>query len=229
MLVIEAGHGGKDKGSSSSGIFENDLNVKIVKSAVEVIKENTTNYIWFNEKNEYIDINNRGKKLKIIGDKFGKCDVFSIHCDWDENSSTEGISIIKSVWNTENDDIYYEFMKKIEKMFGIKARKVWSRNYKDGNLKLDHYGIMRLSGENCSVKIMEVGFISNKHDKEIIMKNSKEIGCEIGKFILNKNGIEIKNKNLYTVQVGAFNSLENAKKMQNDLKLKGFESIIKGL
>jgi len=228
MIVILTGHGGKDKGSSSNTIYENDLNYTIAKNCVDIIKENTDKYIWLNpDKNTYMDIPTRGRILKNLGEKYKNCDVFCIHCDWSKDSSVNGISIIKSVWNNENDKVYIDFMNKIEQMFGIKKRKVWTRNYKDGNKKIDHYGVHRLSGEYCIVKIIECGFISNKKDREILLKEGKEIGIEIGKMILSKNEIKIKPKVLYSVQVGAFSDIKNAVNLQNQLKLKGFESIIK--
>lgn len=227
MIVILTGHGGKDKGASSSGIYENDINYKIAKNAINVISENTKKFIWLNKENKYMDIPTRGRELKILGEKYGKLDVYCVHCDWNHNVNVKGISIIKSVWNTENEKIYYDFMKNYSEEFNINYRNVWSRKYKDGSAKIDHYGVHRLSGENAIVKIVEFGFISNRNDRNILVKKADEIGKFFGYFVLRKNKIKVKSNVLYKVQCGAFSNLENAKKLKSSLEKKGFESIIK--
>ena len=227
MIVIITGHGGIDPGCSCNNVKEVDLNYNIAKNAYQTIKSHTDKVIWLNpDKSLTMDINTRGRKLQELGKKYGMLDVYTCHNDWNLDSNVNGISIIKSVWNTEDNKVYNDFMTDYEHEFGIKKRYVWTRNYKDGNRKIDHYGIHRLSGENAIVKIFEFGFISNSKDRNILFKKSIEIGKFFGLFVLKKNEIEIK-KILYTVQVGAFSIQENAENLKSKLQKLGFDSIIK--
>lgn len=227
MIVILTGHGGKDKGSSAGGVNELDLNYPIAKNCYEIIKENTNDVIWLNkDKEKYIHVDTRAKMLKDLSKNHGKLDVYTIHNDWSEDSSVNGISVIVSIWNKEDKKVYNDFLYDYEKTFGIKARSVWKRYYPGSN-NMDYYSIHRNSGEDSIVKIIECSFISNNHDRNIMLSSGDEIGLYIGKFILNKNNIKIKNKTIYYVQTGAFHIKNNALKLKSELKKKGFESIIK--
>lgn len=226
MIVIIRGHGGNDPGCIHNGVKEVDLNEKISKSCYYEIRKFTKDCIFLNpDKNLTMTIPERAKKLKLLGEKYGKLDVYTMHCDGNIDKNLNGISIIVSKFNTENKNYYYDWMKNFENTFGIKSLKVWKRDY-PYNTKLDFYGIHRLSGVNAIVKIFENGFVSNPGDRKILVKNAKEIGIFHAGYILRKNNIKF-NKYLYKVQVGAFSILDNAKKLKNELSKKGYESIIK--
>ena len=93
--------------------------------------------------------------------------------------------------------------------------------------------LAELNSTKAVAAYVECDFHDNPKVAEFIVNNTDRIGESIARGIYNYYGIEYKNttetnnQNFYYVQVGAFNNRENAEKIKNDLKQKGYDAIIK--
>ena len=82
--------------------------------------------------------------------------------------------------------------------------------------------------------LIELGFITNVTDKNLIINNKENFAIAITKGILNYYGMTYNaettqtttNDKLYRVQVGAFSEKSNAEKLANELKQKGYNTYI---
>ena len=77
--------------------------------------------------------------------------------------------------------------------------------------------------------LVESFFIDNPEDKRIgdTVVEQTVFGIAYAKAIIEYLGLEYKSKKaVYRVQVGAYNSEENARKMKKTLDSEGFETII---
>ena len=82
--------------------------------------------------------------------------------------------------------------------------------------------------------LIELGFITNVTDKNLIVNNKENFAIAITRGILYYYGMSYKAETnqttttgrLYRVQVGAFSVKANAEKLVNELKQKGYNTII---
>ena len=107
----------------------------------------------------------------------------------------------------------------------------------DRGLKTANFHMLR---ETKAVAILvELAFIDNVDDANLLKTKQEEYAIAIAKGILNYLGVSWKdevsntqtstptnNKSLYIVSVGAYSSKENAEKMVNELKEKGYNCYI---
>ncbi len=78
VVVLDAGHGGKDSGNLGNGYIEKDIALKVVLAVGKKLQENPDiKVIYTRKKDEFIDLYVRGK----IANK-ANADLFvSVHCD----------------------------------------------------------------------------------------------------------------------------------------------------
>ena len=81
--------------------------------------------------------------------------------------------------------------------------------------------------------LIEMGFITNKADRDILINKSEEMAIAITKGILAyyetdyiKEKEQTTGDKLYRVQVGAFRERSNAEKLANELKTRGYDNFI---
>lgn len=91
--------------------------------------------------------------------------------------------------------------------------------------------LQMLRGTKMPATLLELGFMDSKTDVPIILTDAYATKCAkaIVEVIVSKAGLIKKSQGvkLYRVQVGAFSTRTNAEKLAQELKLKGYSTIIK--
>lgn len=110
-------------------------------------------------------------------------------------------------------------------------RKLEELGFKNRGVKISPQ-LYELKYTNCPAMIIEVCFVDSKADTDLYKSlGSDRIGKAIAEGILNKTISEpsqnVSRGTIYKVQVGAFLVKENAEKLQNELKSKGYNAFIK--
>lgn len=97
-------------------------------------------------------------------------------------------------------------------------------NYSDGISKRDNLQNPRLAMKGgINYRLLELGMSTHKENANYMIKNVDTIAKELVKaFYGTTKNDDKSNDKLYRVQVGAFKKLENAKKLQNELRKKGY-------
>jgi N-acetylmuramoyl-L-alanine amidase len=89
VIVIDPGHGGKDKGAEGRVYSEKDLNLLIARKLKDLLRSKGYIVILTRDKDVYIDLASRSGKAKAM-----KADLFvSIHC----NSIGRGVSAVNGI------------------------------------------------------------------------------------------------------------------------------------
>lgn len=241
-LGIFVGHGTSEKtgkydpGACANGYKEYELAKEIAADLREHLKASGLN-VHFDE-NNYNDNDTAGNTYRL---KF----VFSFHLNAGGGSGAEAIvPLNESYFNLEQKILNYLAS------IGLQNRGVKSRNYdteawsqRTTGIKLsgkDYYGEIRNAWNNgVSLSIIELGFIDNKKDLDIIIKNKKEISENIAKLICEYDNRTFKSSNstattpkepegeiYYRVIAGSYKDINNAKNVQKTLAAKGFASFI---
>ena len=173
------------------------------------------------EKNYVLSVGLHLKKLLLETCKFSvrlsretdSADIFiSLHCNSSDNKSALGIETYcyKFKYRKLADSIHNTLIQ--DKIF------TKNRGVKEGN-----FHVIRES--KMSACLIELAFISNSQDLQLLQTKQYEFAKSIYKGILNYYNIKIEvSDKLYIVATGAYKDIQNAKNDVEELKKKGFNS-----
>ena len=163
LVCIDAGHGGKDVGSISTNgkRYEKDDNLKIALKVKEKLKSDGIRVVMTRKNDSYVSLE---KRCQIAN--FWKSDVFvSIH----RNSAKSGEGI--EIW-IQNDASESEKKLAENILENLSQEKVQNnRGVKNGTNKKNGTDYFVNKGTNMPSCIVELGFISNQKDNELLDKN----------------------------------------------------------
>lgn len=151
ILVLDAGHGGKDGGTYNGDILEKDINLAVVLYIKEALEEEDIEIILTRSTDEFLDVPDRSNLANAE-----EADIFvSIHCNYFEDDA--GVSGLECYYHEENNggQAFAESM--IEVLKGNKDIKV--RSAKHGNYYV-------LKHTDMPSILIEMGFLSNKAECE---------------------------------------------------------------
>ena len=158
VIVLDAGHGGKDPGAIFSGLYEKTLNLDITKRVQALLKEDKRFEVYMTRENDvFVELIDRAKFAN------GKnADLFvSIH----NNSMPSGFSGTMLLYNeskmSENKNIADTFQNIVEKASGLKG--IGTRSRQD---------LVVLKNIEMPGVLVEVACMSNSKDRRALRKNS---------------------------------------------------------
>lgn len=225
-IFIDPGHGGTDPGAVGNGLKEKDLTLAISLKMKKKLQDYDVKVKLSREKDKTLSL----KERTDLANKWGADYVVSIHINSASGTSGTGFeSYIYSGTVSEataaNQNVIHP---EIVKVTGFK-----DRGKKRGNLHM-------IRETKAPAILTENGFINNPADANKLKQDSflekiaeghvnglvKALGLKKKKSAESgstKNQTEAK---IYRVQVGAFSKKENAKKLADELKKKGYSVII---
>ena len=220
-IYIDAGHGGKDPGAVSCGINEKDIALSVAKIIKSILDGYDVEVVLTREIDEFLELEYRAE----LANK-SNSDIFvSIHCNSYKNINSQGIETYCYKFK------YDELAQKIHKEL-VKDTTLYSfdRGVKEG----DFCVLRETSMPAC---LVELGFISNKQDRERLLAKQYEYAKAISDGILDyldikRDSVDIppiqeNKKPLYHVVIGEIASELEADKIYNLLKEQGFENIMR--
>lgn len=188
VVVLDAGHGGIDFGTSCKELYEKDLTFKIVKYIEQCLKEKGYTVVLTRNEDKLVPLKEIGK---IAND--AKADVFvSIHINSINDVNYKGITT------------YYYDGKGYQKDERIKLSKVIedeilkSDKWESKGIKRENFAVLRYS--KMPSTLVECGFITNEEDKrrltkdEVLKRLAKNISSGIIKY-LDEDGKDGYNQN----------------------------------
>ncbi|MBV4358609.1 M56/M15 family metallopeptidase [Pinibacter aurantiacus] len=183
-VVIDAGHGGVDPGSSGGGYHEKDIVLELAKKVKEIAPQYNINVILTRDKDELpgntTKINEGLVKRTQIAEE-SKADVFvSLHTDVksDNSGSTDssGFKIYVSRKNESNAQ-----SKILGNYMVASLRNVVS--IKEQLQQRSQRGIWVLDAVKCPTILIECGYLSNTNDRNFITQTPNQE--TVAKAILN--------------------------------------------
>lgn len=181
VTVLNAGHGGSDPGSIGiNNIQEKSINLRLTSKVFDIISP-TLNTIFI--RNSDIDYS-----PSLIADTVNKIkqyvDAYSFHCNGFLDPNANGTEIFISKSNEEDKEWVNEFLDAFTKKFGFKNRGLKTKT--DHLTGEDKYYLHKHTNSNIKFKIMEICFITNPSDYEIITENIDAIANFIANSILTR-------------------------------------------
>ena len=193
-IVIDAGHGGSDPGSSGNGIIEKDLTLKISQYMYDLFKEKGIPVTMTRTTDETLSPTERVNRiLNAYGD--GKnVIVISNHIN---AGGGDGAEVIYALRN--NNKLSNLILANFEKV-GQNVRDAYQRRL-PGDTSKDYYFIHRNTG-NTEAIIVEYGFLDSTLDDPDQLKNDyRTLTQAVVDAVLEYIGYS-QDKNVYTVKSG---------------------------
>ena len=181
-LIIDAGHGGADNGSSGNGLLEKNINLKMSLYQYKRLKELGANVDITRTTDKNLSST---KRTNMIRNNYDIC--ISNHFNA-FNGKARGVETIHSYLGGKQ--LASDLASAIVKTSGIPLRRVFSRRLKNGK---DYYFMHRLTGRTRTV-IIEYGFIDNKSDMSYYKddNNFYKVGESVVKVLCKYLGVKYK-------------------------------------
>ncbi len=213
-VFLDAGHGGKDPGALGNGLKEKDIALSVTLKIGNILKNHGIDVRYSRTTDVFVELADRAAKANNAG-----ANVFvSIHCNSFDDSSAKGVETYSYPGSTTGAKL----SKAIQD--SIISSGVYTVNR---GIKTANFAVLRLT--NMPAALVELAFITNSQDANILKNRQDDLAVAISKGILNNLGIPYKGgggTTLYKVQVGAFSVKSNADNLANELKGKGYSPIV---
>ncbi|WMV75295.1 N-acetylmuramoyl-L-alanine amidase [Geobacillus thermodenitrificans] len=222
-IVLDAGHGGKDPGAVANGLKEKDLTLSIVKHIGRLLSEYEGVEVHYTRTDDrFLELSERA----AIANKLNADYFISVHINAGGGTGFE--SYIYN-GNVSQATIAYQNVIHAEIMKAI-------GNVKDRGKKRANYAVLRQT--KMPALLTENLFIDNANDAAKLKSEQFLLQVAHGHVqgIAKVFGLKKKASSstpeqkptgvLYRVQVGAFANRENAERLVEELKKKGYPAII---
>jgi N-acetylmuramoyl-L-alanine amidase len=178
-VVLDAGHGGEDKGANFGSIYEKDITMKIVNYAAEDLMFNGFKVVKTRAEDKLLDLN----EISNISNA-ASADLFiSVHINSNKISKYKGITTYYYDSNNQKD-------KRIRLAQTLQKELVKSDSWEDRGIASDNLSVLRNSEIPCV--LLELGFISNLEDRDKLLRDEvlKNFSSNITKGIVNYFSLE---------------------------------------
>lgn len=190
IIMVDAGHGGRDSGTYYGDILEKDINLEIAKE----LEKELTKYgaiVYMTRKRDvdlssiYDSAKKRGdlyRRLLLIKEK--KCDLYiSVHINWYDDNTLRGAEVLYNSINKENKVLAQSIMNRFKKELDS------NRNIKTTDLYMYRNTI-------TPGVLVECGYLSNPTERKLLQKEEyqKRLAKTITKGIIDfmKKGNKVK-------------------------------------
>jgi N-acetylmuramoyl-L-alanine amidase len=159
-IVLDAGHGGVDKGTSYNNLNEKDINLKIVNYIKKELEAKGFSIVLTRDKDELIPLKQIGEITNSSNAKL----MVSIHINSYKDPGIKGIT-----------GYYYGNKNSMLKERMLLAEDIVNSICRDGNwinngIKSQNLAVLRYSNIPCA--LIECGYITNMDDREKLKDDS---------------------------------------------------------
>ncbi|NLK62824.1 MAG: N-acetylmuramoyl-L-alanine amidase [Fusobacteria bacterium] len=166
IVIIDPGHGGVDPGTLREDHYEKNINLDISLKLKYFLENNKINVVLTREEDETLELYDRIKHLLY----YRKTIYISIHINSWKTREVQGYDIF--YYSGKIEKFKYEESKKLGEFFYEHLKKqdlIKPRTVKDSN-----FNIVKYSNSISPALLIELGFITNDNDFEILTNNKKQ-------------------------------------------------------
>jgi len=153
-VVLDAGHGGIDPGSSAFGVFEKDIALEVAVITAGLLDEAGVEYFMTRNDDDFVPVEHRIERLNSDSTAF----AVSIHCDWFKQKTINGTSVLYNVGDAAAKELAKLLLTHITDGLGTEDRGVHP-----------HTDILLLREAQAPAVLVELAFMSNKRDMSLLM------------------------------------------------------------
>lgn len=167
VIVIDAGHGGKDFGASVGEVLEKEIVEKIANKIKALNKNENIEIVLLREGDNFLELKERVDRINVLNPSL----LISLHTNFVKLESTNGIEAFVS----KDSKYYNESFNHAEGLLNeVSNNNLAKRDVKEASLFI-------LKNSNCPAVNLELGFLSNPKEKEYLSseKGQDEIAASV--------------------------------------------------
>ncbi len=176
-IVIDPGHGGKDKGAIGDRYLEKNINLSISKYLAAMLEKKGYNVLLTRHNDSYISLKRRGNITREFnGDLF-----ISVHCNAVTRSNVSGVESyivtpkgLRSTGKTriQSKNVSGNRFDKLNARFAFELHKriLSVTNSIDRGIKYNRFQVLREA--SCPAILVETGFLSNPGEEKALANSS---------------------------------------------------------
>lgn len=146
-VIIDAGHGGKDRGAVWGGVRESDLNLKVARRVETSLKRRGYPVTMTRRSDVFVDLRRRSQ----ISNKYHNCIFISIHFNATSHTAVKGV------------ETFYVGKRGSFLARTIQRHLVSNLKVRDRGYKFKRFSV--LNDTLCPAVLVECGFISNSYER----------------------------------------------------------------
>lgn len=169
IVVIDAGHGGRDPGTSGGGVSEASVNLAVVRYVKELLDQQEDWKVYYTRLNNTLpDLSTRVEFANALHADM----LISVHCNYNPAKSMNGVEVLYSGVQGQGDILNSKALANIcsdyvSEATGLKERNLVERS---SNLHIIKYCTMPMA-------LIEFGFMSNASDLALITSETGQRQC----------------------------------------------------
>lgn len=168
-VFIDPGHGGQDPGACFKDIREKDIALDVSLMLGELLTQSGLKVAYSRTIDTFIPLTRRAQASNDF-----KADVFiSIHCNAHSNTHARGLETFHHRTSSKGKALSAKVQK------GILKKELYSKNR---GVKQANFYVLRKT--NAVAILLELGFITNQTDLNIILRNKKEFSTAVADAII---------------------------------------------
>lgn len=226
LVHLDAGHGGKDSGAVGNGLREKDITLALTKRVGDILTNDYGVTVKYTRTTDvFYELSERANMANREGAKF----FLSIHVNAGGGTGYEDYIYSGCATGGATD-------KSRQKIHNAVVPVLKKYGIKDRGMKKANYAVLRET--NMQAALVETLFIDTASDaaqlknaaflEEMAQAYAKGVADVVGaKRTVKPEPQPTTSGKLYRVQVGGFESKENAEKLEAQLKKAGFPAFIK--
>lgn len=213
-VYLDPGHGGNDSGAVGvNGVLEKNIVLDVCKKVASILRNRGIDVKLSRNDDTFKTLSYRTTEANNWG---ANC-LVSIHCNSATNTSAKGLETFcyKFKYRKLADCVHNEFVN--DRLY------TKNRGVKEGNLHM-------VRESKMSACLVELGFISNVDDTNLIEANKEKMALSISNGICKYLGVKCldpntstSNNKMLAVCIGAYKDRANAEKALKEAKSKGFK------
>ena len=171
IIVIDAGHGGKDFGAQIGGELEKKIVENIANKISLLNGKGEIEIVLLREDDSFIELSERVARINKINPSL----LISLHINASKNLKENGVNAYVS----QQNDFYDKSMETAKHL----VEKISNEKLAKGEVKDANFFVIKNS--KCPALLLEVGYLTNENDKTYITSESgqNEIANQIFEFI----------------------------------------------
>lgn len=146
-VIIDAGHGGRDKGAYWGGVRESTLNLQVAKRVESLLKKRGIRTVMTRRSDVFVSLSKR----IAVSNRYRSAVFVSIHFNACPNRSIRGIETF--YWGSRGRVMATQIQRRLATRLGTRNRGIVRRGFKV------------LVATRCPAVLVECGFISNAAER----------------------------------------------------------------
>lgn len=168
-ICLDFGHGGKDSGAVWNGLSEKNIVLEIGTKITKILEQQNVEVINTRTSDVFVELDKRAYEANRVN-----ADIFvSLHCNSFSNSQAQGIEVFSYPNSIKGKKLSQSILE------NIIHHKLYTKNR---GLKTENFAVLRLTSMPSA--LVELGFITNAEDVDILINQQDELALSVARGIL---------------------------------------------